>query len=166
MATHVNGKGNDIIPSMLKVTPPAATPSTVPASPGHPSELPQQDVLLACADRFFEQVHCLYWLYSSEDFYTRLESTYSGGCSNQQTSSWLCSLHSIVANSAVHEPSPDGLPNGQLVCDSLDAAKSLVSGVCDEADLDSLRALMVLVSDRRTGKPHAGSSRRGSIPSY
>ncbi|KAF5646996.1 uncharacterized protein FTJAE_1827 [Fusarium tjaetaba] len=110
---------------------------------GAESGFPSQDLLSACAACFFEQVHCLYWIYSAESFYTRLETTYSGD-TGQLTASWLCSLHGIVALCASCEPSPNGLVNGQRAHDSLEMAKSLVTRVCDEADLDSIRALIVL----------------------
>ncbi|KAF4443391.1 hypothetical protein F53441_11440 [Fusarium austroafricanum] len=139
-------KDKDKIPPMLKVSPPAArSPLTeTTASPGNPFQFPSQDLLTASATRFFEQVNCLYWIYSSENFYTRLESTYSGN-SEHLSASWLCSLHSIVALCvSSHGQATNGLINGQRAHDSLEMAKSLVPRVCDEADLDSLRALIVL----------------------
>lgn len=145
--TRSKEKDKDKIPGMLKVSPPSVkSPLTdVASSPGNPCQFPSQDLLSACAARFFEQVHCLYWIYSAESFYTRLETTYSGDA-GQLTASWLCSLHGIVALCASCEPSPNGLVNGQRAHDSLEMAKSLVTRVCDEADLDSIRALIVLVS--------------------
>ncbi|KAJ4029350.1 hypothetical protein NW758_013579 [Fusarium oxysporum] len=143
--TRSKEKDKDKIPGMLKVSPPSAkSPLTDAASsPGNPCQFPSQELLSACAARFFEQVHCLYWIYSAESFYTRLETTYSGD-SGQLTASWLCSLHGIVALCASCEPSANGLVNGQRAHDSLEMAKSLVTKVCDEADLDSIRALIVL----------------------
>ncbi|KAF5967708.1 hypothetical protein FBULB1_11088 [Fusarium bulbicola] len=143
--TRSKDKDKDKIPGMLKVSPPSVkSPLTDAASsPGNPCQFPSQDLLSACAARFFEQVHCLYWIYSAESFYTRLETTYSGD-TGQLTASWLCSLHGIVALCASCEPSPNGLVNGQRAHDSLEMAKSLVTRVCDEADLDSIRALIVL----------------------
>ncbi|KAG9500702.1 hypothetical protein J7337_006381 [Fusarium musae] len=143
--TRSKDKDKDKIPGMLKVSPPSVkSPLTdVASSPGNPCQFPSQDLLSACAARFFEQVHCLYWIYSAESFYTRLETTYSGDA-GQLTASWLCSLHGIVALCASCEPSPNGLVNGQRAHDSLEMAKSLVTRVCDEADLDSVRALIVL----------------------
>ncbi|RBA09065.1 hypothetical protein FPRO05_07345 [Fusarium proliferatum] len=143
--TRSREKDKDKIPGMLKVSPPSVkSPLTdVASSPGNPCQFPSQDLLSACAARFFEQVHCLYWIYSAESFYTRLETTYSGD-NGQMTASWLCSLHGIVALCASCEPSPNGLVNGQRAHDSLEMAKSLVTRVCDEADLDSIRALIVL----------------------
>ncbi|KAF5700197.1 hypothetical protein FGLOB1_10920 [Fusarium globosum] len=143
--TRSKEKDKDKIPGMLKVSPPSVkSPLTdVASSPGNPCQFPSQDLLSACAARFFEQVHCLYWIYSAESFYTRLETTYSGD-NAQMTASWLCSLHGIVALCASCEPSPNGLVNGQRAHDSLEMAKSLVTRVCDEADLDSIRALIVL----------------------
>ncbi|KAF5559218.1 hypothetical protein FMEXI_91 [Fusarium mexicanum] len=143
--TRSKEKDKDKIPGMLKVSPPSVkSPLTDAASsPGNPCQFPSQDLLSACAARFFEQVHCLYWIYSAESFYTRLETMYSGD-NGQLTASWLCSLHGIVALCASCEPSPNGLVNGPRAHDSLEMAKSLVTRVCDEADLDSIRALIVL----------------------
>ena len=99
----------------------------------------------------------MYWLLSSEDFHTRVDASYSGGQA-QQTSSWLCVLHSIVALGAPGLPSPAGeSQNQEWARNSLDAAKLLVSSVCDEADLDSVRALILLV-------PYPGHSSCSSRP--
>src|SRR6478736_8004576 len=74
--TRSKEKDKDKIPGMLKVSPPSAkSPLTDAASsPGNPCQFPSQELLSACAARFFEQVHCLYWIYSAETFYTRLET--------------------------------------------------------------------------------------------
>lgn len=87
----------------------------------------------------------MYWLYSSEDFYSRLEVTYSSH-PQRHTDSWLCSLHSIVALTATCVPVANGKPDENLARRALEKAKILTSKVCDEADLDSIRALMLLVS--------------------
>lgn len=144
LGTRTKAADKDKIPPLLKVSPPA-TMSTLsfPPSPGSPSELvPPEKLLTACADRFFEQVHCFYWLYSSEYFYTRLETTYSGDIT-RLSGSWLCSLQSLVA---LVGPSEASLGDGQRVTESLEKAKALVPRVCDESDLDSIRALILLVS--------------------
>ncbi|XP_014551002.1 hypothetical protein COCVIDRAFT_114005, partial [Bipolaris victoriae FI3] len=44
------------------------------------------------------------------------------------------------------DPSHNGLYNSQQAHKSLDMAKHLVPQVCDKADSDSVRALIVLVS--------------------
>ena len=133
----------DMIPPMVKVILPAAkshpmvrTPATEQA--WEPSQLPGKDIILACIPRFFEEVHSIYWLYSSEAFHSRLEATYSD-MNTQHASSWLCSLHSIVSLGSLC------FPEEQWAQSSLEAAKLLVPNVCDEADLDSIRALILIV---------------------
>ncbi|RTE73716.1 hypothetical protein BHE90_011853 [Fusarium euwallaceae] len=140
----VHDKSKDKIPSMIKVVMPKASSRS---QPGHqtwePSKLPSKDIVLACSARYFEEVHSMYWLFSSEDFYLRLENTYSdpeGPCSN----SWLCSLHSLVALCISGMPASDDLSHAQLAHTSLDSAKLYASRVTDEADIDSIRALLLL----------------------
>ncbi|RSL94995.1 hypothetical protein CDV31_014093 [Fusarium ambrosium] len=140
----VHDKSKDKIPSMIKVVMPKASSRS---QPGHqtwePSKLPSKDIVLACSARYFEEVHSMYWLFSSEDFYLRLENTYSdpeGPCSNP----WLCSLHSLVALCISGMPASDDLSHAQLAHTSLDSAKLYASRVTDEADLDSIRALLLL----------------------
>jgi len=137
----------DIMPSMIKVTMPTAERRSNPDNNLSPEmlALASRDISLACASRFFEEVHPMYWLFPSEDFYTRFEATYSRA-HVPLASSWLCTLHSIVALGASCASSCAGLPNEELARESLQAAKSLVSRVCDQADLDSIRALIALVS--------------------
>ncbi|RMJ09838.1 hypothetical protein CDV36_010537 [Fusarium kuroshium] len=140
----VHDKSKDKIPSMIKVVMPKASSRS---QPGHqtwePSKLPSKDIVLACSARYFEEVHSMYWLFSSEDFYLRLENTYwdpEGPCSN----SWLCSLHSLVALCISGMPASDDLSHAQLAHTSLDSAKLYASRVTDEADIDSIRALLLL----------------------
>lgn len=143
-ALHSGNK--EMIPSMIKVVMPTTKFQSRPETlVWERSKLPPRDVLLACSSRYFEEVHFMYWLYSSEDFHTRLEATYSDTLL-PRTSSWLCALHSIVALSASCLPCSDELGNEKLARDSLETAKLLLSDVCEEADLDSVRALVLLVS--------------------
>jgi len=88
----------DILPSMIKVTMPTAERQSNPDNDLSPEmlALASRDISLACASRFFEEVHPMYWLFPSEDFYTRFEATYSSA-HVPLASSWLCTLHSIVA---------------------------------------------------------------------
>jgi len=61
--------------------------------------LPPRDYCNYYVSRFFEQVHCIYWLYPAEEFYTRLDELYTH-CVNPSRS-LLCSLYSICALGAV-----------------------------------------------------------------
>lgn len=143
--TKSAAQDRDKIPPLVKVSPPSTkSPFTSSSSPGRQADsLPPQDLLTSCAVRFFEQVHCIYWLYSSEDFYTRLETTYSSGDTRSHSASWLCSLQGLIALCACGEGSCDAGTSGP---ESLESAKALVSRVCEEAGLDSIRALIILVS--------------------
>ncbi|KAL2206876.1 hypothetical protein CC79DRAFT_1358677 [Sarocladium strictum] len=145
MMTINEENDKDKIPPPVKMTPPSTrSPLSFSSTPaGQPATLlPPQTVVTSCATRFFEQVHCLYWLFSTEDFYSRLETTYRGGTDKSlQTGSWLCLLQSMVACASC-DSGPD---DGPRLPESLDKAKALVPKVCDEADLDSIRALILLV---------------------
>lgn len=135
----------EVIPGWVRAVLPGVKLQPTPESISlDPSILPAQETALACAARYFEEVHTTCWLYSSEDFYSRLETTYSNPLA-QHTDSWLCSLHSIVGISAACIPISNGRPDERLARTCLEKAKLLTSKVCDEADLDSVRALMLLV---------------------
>ena len=69
----------DVIPGMKTTALPPATSESSPGDQVHPTEiqLPPRDLCLEYVAKYFEEVHCLYWLYSSEQFHTRLENTYS-----------------------------------------------------------------------------------------
>ncbi len=108
--------------------------------------------------RFFEEVHCIYWLYPVEQFHARLDETYFN-VGEKKSSSWLCSLYSIFALGAASGLNPtDSLFNDIVSRESqidpdtktweeyLVLAKALVPAVHDEADIDSIRALAILVS--------------------
>ena len=132
-----------MIPPMTTVSLPPATPSS-PTS--HKSQqgawLPQKELCLEYVSSYFRDVHCLYWLYSSEAFHTRLERMYSN-VSSSLSSSWLCSLCCIFALGSMESGNSY---NTMVSSDYLAIAKDMVPEVCDEADLDSVRALILLVS--------------------
>lgn len=119
-------------------------------SPDHPYLPPR-----ACCDyyvaRFFEEVHCIYWLFPVEHFHARLDDTYSQG-SSEASSSWLCSLYAIFALGAASGTNSRllGEVKGNFDMrtseDYLVLSKALVPSVHDEADIDSIRALAILVS--------------------
>jgi len=127
------------------------------ASPTHPY-LPPREYCDYYVARFFEEVHCIYWLYPIEQFHARLDDTYVTG-GGTATSSWLCSLYAIFAlGAASNENSQNSLLNDLISPQTrripdvktsegyLALAKALVPAVHDEADIDSIRALAILVS--------------------
>jgi aldehyde dehydrogenase (NAD+) len=75
-----------------------------PQTPSSPRDLPNIDLPYLpprehCdyyIARYFEEVHCLYWLYPTEQFHARLEETYLN-YHTISSRSWLCSLYSICA---------------------------------------------------------------------
>lgn len=97
--------------------------------------------------RFFEEVHCIYWLFPIEQFHARLDDTYIRG-SSEVSSSWLCSLYAIFALGAASGSNTisDGRARFDIKTsnDYLVLAKALVPSVHDEADIDSIRALTIL----------------------
>ncbi|TVY82146.1 putative transcriptional regulatory protein [Lachnellula suecica] len=118
--------------------------------------LPPRDYCNYYVSRFFEEVHCIYWLYPVEQFHARLDETYSS-CGTVSSRSWLCALYSICALGAVEGDTMDGPAcfepesNGgkgntdrKTSHDYLALAKALLPEVNDEADIDSVRALALL----------------------
>ncbi|KAJ5374859.1 hypothetical protein N7517_006865 [Penicillium concentricum] len=131
----------DVIPGMVTVAMPV--PSQV--SVQDEIQLPSQEAVHQSAMRYFEEVHSIYWLYSSEKFYSKLEETYRMP-HQKLTASWSCSLYSILAIANNGSPYPDGpqynaSPNEYLLC-----AKSLILSVCDEGSLDSVKAMILLAT--------------------
>ena len=136
----------EMIPGFLKISLPVANVQSRAASIlPQPPLLPSREAFLSCASRYFQEIHCLYWLYSTEEFYTRVEATYSD-LDQIQSGSWSCSMYSIMALGALSLPLADSTSPEELATNSLEEAKLLVSKVIDQADLDSIRALILLVS--------------------
>ena len=134
----------DLIPPMRTV----ALPPTTPQSPQAANtqcyvKMPSRTLGYQYVNQYFREVHCLYWLYSTEQFHTRFENSYS---SSQQTASWVCSLYAIYALAAQRSPQDDREPDERNASEYLALAKSMVPQVCDEADLDSIRALILLAT--------------------
>ncbi|KKY13079.1 putative aldehyde dehydrogenase [Diplodia seriata] len=152
------GGGPDIIIQPLATTslPPATPESSVGGSVdsyGTGSSGQQQQVFLpplehasASVQRYFDEVHCLYWLFSTEQFHERVHETYmTGGLF--AGASWLCCLYSIFAigSAGEAEVAGGGKKKKKSSAEYLVLAKALVPQVIDEADVDSVRALSLLV---------------------
>ena len=135
----------DLIPGMKTTALPPATSESSPGAPVHPTEiqLPSRYAASEYVNRFFEEVHCLYWLYPTESFQSRLANTYSNR--ERMTASWLCSLYALFSIGAQRSTNLGQTFDSRTSYDYLLMAKSLVSRVCDEADLDSIRAHILLV---------------------
>lgn len=105
--------------------------------------------------RYLQDVHCTYWLYPAEALLQRVEDTYLGTTQATSSKSWMCSLYAIFSIGASNRVdfnaySPSSTSSAPLDAktseDYLILAKELVPAVHDEADLESIRALAILVS--------------------
>lgn len=131
----------DVIPAMVTVTMPL--PISRPDLKG--ISLPSWETCLELVTKYFEEVHCLYWLYSSERFHAQLEETYHVS-QEMVTASWRCALCSILAIAKLGSDDPGDSYESMTAKDYLENAKSLVSGACDEGSLESVRSMVLLVS--------------------
>ncbi|KAL1649611.1 hypothetical protein SLS58_001668 [Diplodia intermedia] len=165
------GGGPDVIIQPLATTslPPATPESSVGGggssvdsycSGSSQQQQPQQVFLpplehaSASVQRYFDEVHCLYWLFSTEQFHERVHETYmTGGVF--AGASWLCCLYSIFAIGSAGDDRVEEVVAGperktkkmmkkKSSAEYLVLAKALVPQVIDEADVDSVRALSLL----------------------
>jgi DNA-binding XRE family transcriptional regulator len=107
--------------------------------------LPSLDLCMKYSARFFDEIHCTYWFYSPEQYYILLDKTIEdrgAGCSP----SWLCCLYSIFAICSAQPCSLGQSLDAKSSTDYLSMARSLVPRVYDEADVESVKALAILVS--------------------
>ncbi|EKG16227.1 Transcription factor fungi [Macrophomina phaseolina MS6] len=130
----------DIIQPLTTTSLPPQTPeSSVGLEHQDQVYLPPQEHASAYSQRYFDEVHCLYWLFSTEQFHERVHETYvTGGVI--ASASWLCCLYSIFA---IGSAGAD-IPGQKRSTEFLVMAKALVPQVNDEADVDSIRALCLL----------------------
>jgi hypothetical protein len=127
--------------------------------------------------RYLEEVHCIHWLYPVESLLQRVEDTYTPqpshgpikhenisvpapprGKSPRSSSSWMCSLYAIFAIGAANYDGPTGnspSPGSPAASDHktsedyIALAKQIIPRVYDEADIDSIRALVNMVCRTR-----------------
>jgi hypothetical protein len=130
-----------------------------PSSPSNSSVqdtsyLPVRELCDHYVQRFLADVHCTYWLYPVESLLRRVDDTYSATSPNS-SSSWMCSLYCMFAIGAANYSGTNGNPpppgwavsSDQKTSEEYIAlAKQLIPAVYDEADIDSLRAMAILVS--------------------
>ena len=147
-------------PSIIPTPKVGAYPPTLPvASPSTDSGveesyyLPSRQLCDIYISRFLEDVHCTYWLYPVEALLHRVDNTYSESAPSS-SSSWMCSLYTIFAIGAANyagdngnSPPPDwpAALDTKTSEDYLALAKQLIPTVYDEADIDSIRAMAIMV---------------------
>jgi len=157
MANEHSEKPPEIILPPRVGTYPPSLPAVSPKFDGvtamDATYLPPRELCDYYVSRFFQEVHCTHWFYASETFHSRLEATYASK-DEQHSPSWLCSLYSIFAIGAAnpkegqsstneHSSSPGSEP--KTATDYVSLAKQLIPSIYDEADIDSIRALAILV---------------------
>ena len=106
-------------------------------------------------------MHSTHWFYSIEIFLNRVDRTYSG-VSADVSSSWICSLYAIFAlGSSSYSGNRNQYESGgaslirrdeKSSIDYITMAKQLIPALYDEADIDSIRALSILVCGPVTKK--------------
>jgi hypothetical protein len=147
-------------PSIIETPRVGAYPPTIPASsPSTDSGaveryyLPGRELCDIYISRFLEDVHCTYWLYPVESLLRRIDSTYSESAS-ASSSSWMCSLYTMFAIGAANyagtngnSPPPDwpAALDPKTSEDYITLAKQLIPTVYDEAEIDSIRAMAIMV---------------------
>lgn len=151
--TPLPTKNGNIIPGMTTRELPPKTPEASIGSPEREREivhLPARHIAGQYVVRFLEEVNHLYWFYSTESLYSLLEELYASQGAGV-TASTLCSFYAIFALCHCGGLGDDSTtvedPNSELKTASeyLASAKTLVSRVCDEADIESVKALCILV---------------------
>ena len=138
------------------LAPLTAAPALPPASPGSASRLqpprqislPRRDLCDACVARFFRDIQSVYWFFSAEQLHGALDRIY-GGDAAAATPAALCGLYSIFALTSESQVEREGGAGAERRPGAkyLALAKSLVPALCDDGDIDAVRALCLLVSD-------------------
>ena len=134
---------HDIIPPLRTTQMPPATPESSNGSvPGTDVHLPPREICFEYISRYFKEVHSIFEIFSIEQFHTQLDDTYSGQA--YVSASSLCSLYCIFALGRQSMGSEDLPSDATASVDYLVMAKALLARVCDEAEMDSIRALILL----------------------
>lgn len=150
-------KNPAIIPTPRVGQYPPSLPAPSPSTESGTEErfyLPARELCDLYVSRFLEDVHCTYWLYPVESLLRRVNDTFSEGAP-LSSSSWMCSLYCIFAIGAANysgmngDPPPPDWPassDHKTSEDYIALAKQLIPMVYDEADIDSIRAMAIIVS--------------------
>lgn len=136
--------------------------------------LPPKEFCLQYVQRYRAEVHCMYWLFPEEKLWQRIEDTYSwylppptlepikrehGGVptpplrrGDKPSSSWICSLYAMCAIGSNFGDCTDKSPSPgpthlipKTPEDYLAMVKQLKPKVEENADIDSIRALVISV---------------------
>ncbi|KAK3323139.1 fungal-specific transcription factor domain-containing protein [Cercophora scortea] len=150
-AARTAGDPSSTHASNLKIIPPLKTgllPPTTPEGTGGSCRgkmyLPPRALCMTYAARFFDQIHCIYWFYSSEQFYTRLDHTLEDG-GTTASASWLCALYAILAMGSTRPASTrEAWVDAKTSLEYLAMARDLSIAATDEADIDSIKAFGLL----------------------
>lgn len=131
---------------------PAPSPST-DSGVEEPLYLPARGLCDVYVSRFLEDVHSTYWLFPVEDLLRRIGDTYLESAPSS-SSSWMCTLYCIFAIGAANYSGTNGnsVPRDWPAAqdqktseDYIALAKQLIPTVYDEADVDSIRAMAIMV---------------------
>lgn len=141
-----------IIPPLKSGLLPPTSPEDMADSRRERKYLPPKQLGMEYVARFFDQIHCIYWFYSTEQFYPRLDETYESE-GRTASPSWLCSLYSIFAMGSMRPanapPTRNGLADSKTPLEYCSLARDLLAAAADEAGVDSIKAFALLVSECR-----------------
>ncbi|KAL2861189.1 Zn(II)2Cys6 transcription factor [Aspergillus lucknowensis] len=152
MALHATAVTDPKVIAPLKtgLLPPKTPESLGGSSRGAGVYLPPATMAMRYAGYFFQEVHCLYWFYSLEQFYGALEETLEDHGA-KASASWLCSLYSIFAigsmapeNQVARAGKEAEEGDKKRAPEYLALAKDLVPEVSEEADTESVKAFGLL----------------------
>lgn len=151
-STSIVETPNVLVPSPRSVFSPANTPATLR------NRLPPRHLADPLIDRFFKQVHSIFWVFPPDQFLRRLEKTYSfydldmyGETERSWTEndrrevevpSWMCCLFTVLAlGCSTDDNSHDILKPS----DFFSAAKCLSRVVMEDESIQSIQALLLMV---------------------
>jgi hypothetical protein len=153
----IHRKNPSLIPHPRVGSYPPSLPAPSPSTESGVEQtyyLPSRRLCDIYVSRFLEDVHCTYWLYPVESLLRRVDATYSKTVSTS-SSSWMCSLYCMFSIGAANYTGSNGNPpppdwpaasDSKTSEDYLTLAKQLIPDVYDEADIDSIRAMAIIVS--------------------
>lgn len=105
---------------------------------------PSREICARYIDLFFEQVHCIYWVFSTEQLYSQLDKALEHGPTSSSPS-WLCSFFSIFTIASTLPTDDPSSIDVNAPSYYLSIAKYLSLQACEVADVESLQAMVLLV---------------------
>lgn len=114
------------------------SPGLQPPDKGH---LPSTAAIYSCAEKFFTQIQCSLWVYPEDQFYSRIEQTYS---EESLKPTWFCFLYAFLSLTSPSEISDSG--DYPLTSEEYyNLSTSYLPLVLYHPDLDGVRGLLTLV---------------------